>query len=138
MAESIAFINKSFLPANYEADKLLQKVIELVKTREGAKISRLPNPWRERFAAFSVDEKNFLYRDDRLVIPQNLKKSILTAVHYGHPGRDTMLRTVAEIWWPNVHRDVINTAKMCQQCQQAGKSVETLPKQTAFGKKDKS
>ena len=59
-----------------------------MKNREGAKISRLPNPWRERFTAFSVEEGNFLYRDDRLVIHQNQRKSILSAVHYGHPGRD--------------------------------------------------
>lgn len=134
MIDSINFINKSFLPANYEADKTLQKVIELVKRREGAKISRLPNPWRERFNAFSVDDQNFLYRDERLVIPSNLRKSILSAVHYGHPGRDTMLKTVAEIWWPHIHRDVINTARMCEKCQQAGKNSKTLKKQSDFGK----
>ena len=130
MTDSINFINQSFLPANYEADKLLQKVIVLVKNREGAKISRLPNPWRERFTAFSVDERNFLYHDERLVIPQNLKKSILNAVHYGHPGRDAMLRTVSEIWWPNIHRDVVNTARMCEQCKDAGKNIKTLKRQS--------
>ena len=37
MFTSISKINESFLPANYEADKNLQKVINLVKTREGEK-----------------------------------------------------------------------------------------------------
>ena len=61
-------INDSYLPANYEADKMLQKVIQLVKTKEGAKISRLPAPWREKFNSFSVDTRNYLYMDERLVI----------------------------------------------------------------------
>ena len=48
MFTSINKINESFLPANYEADKNLQKVINLVKTREGGKISRLPSPCAKR------------------------------------------------------------------------------------------
>ena len=33
-------INDSYLPANYEANKMIQNVIQLVKTKKGAKISR--------------------------------------------------------------------------------------------------
>ena len=39
-SEIIEKLNDSYLPANYQADKMLQKVISLVKSREGAKISR--------------------------------------------------------------------------------------------------
>ena len=39
MSEAIYKINEAILPANYEADKQLQKIIALVKTREGGKIS---------------------------------------------------------------------------------------------------
>ena len=46
-SEMIDKTNEAYLPANYEADKVLQKVIQLVKTREGSKISRLPAPWTE-------------------------------------------------------------------------------------------
>ena len=59
-------INESYLPANYEADKMLQKIIHLVKTKEGAEISRLPAPWREKFNSFSIDSRNYLYMDERL------------------------------------------------------------------------
>ena len=97
-SEIIDKINQAYLPANYEADKVLQKVIQLVKTREGSKISRLPAPWREKFNAFSVDHRNYLYMDQRLVIPANLRSSIMSSIHYGHPGSDTILRYVANIW----------------------------------------
>ena len=137
-SEIIDKINQAYLPANYEADKVLQKVIQLVKTREGSKISRLPAPWREKFKAFSVDHRNYLYMDQRLVIPANLRSSIMSSIHYGHPGRDTMLRYVADIWWPKIHREVINTAKCCEQCSEAGKNVKTLSKQSQFGEIPKS
>ena len=121
-------INQAYSPANFEADKVLRKVIQLVKTREGSKISRLPAPWIEKFNAFSVDHRNYLYMDQRLVIPANLRSSIMSSIHYGYPGRDTMLRYVADIWWPKIHREVLNTAKCCEQCSKAGKNVKTLPK----------
>ena len=91
-SEIIDKINQAYLPANYEADKVLQKIIQLVKTREGSKSSRLPAPWREKINAFSVDHRNYLYMDQRLVNPANLRSSIMSSIHYGHPGRDTMLR----------------------------------------------
>ena len=137
-SEIIDKINQAYLPANYEADKVLQKVIQLVKTREGSKISRLPAPWSEKFNAFSVDHRNYLYMDQRLVIPANLRLSIMSSIHYGHPGRDTMLRYVADIWWPKIHREVINTTKCCEQCSEAGKNVKTLLKQSQFGEIPKS
>ena len=58
----------------------------------------------------------------------------MSALHYGHPGRDTMLRGIADIWWPYCHREVINTAKFCEDCSKAGKNVKVLQKQSEFGK----
>ena len=137
-SEIIDKINQPYLPASYEADKVLQKVIKLVKTREVSKISRLPAPWREKFNAFSVDHRNYLYMDQRLVIPANLRSSIMSSIHCGHPGRYTMLRYVADIWWPKIHREVINTAKCCEHCSKADKNVKTLLKQSQFGEIQKS
>ena len=84
-------INDSYLTANYEADKMLQKVILIVKPREGAKISRLPAQWRKTCNSFSANNYNFLYTDERLVIPVSLRSSLMSSIHYGYPGRDTML-----------------------------------------------
>ena len=137
MSSGIDKINEATLPASYEADKQLQKIISSVKTREVGKIARLPSPWREKFNALSVNEKNFLYMDHRLVIPQNLRASIMSALHYGHPGRDTMLRGIADRW-PKCHREVVNTAKVCERCSKAGKNVKVLQKQSEFGKISRS
>ena len=76
--------------------------------------------------------------DQRLVIPANLRSSIMSSIHYGHPGRDTMLRYVADIWWPEIHREVINTAKYCEQCSKSGKNVKPFLKQSQFGEISKS
>ena len=37
----------------------------------------------------------------RLVVPKALSPIILRSLHFGHPGRDSMLAIVANVWWPN-------------------------------------
>ena len=52
-----------------------------------------------------------------------------------HPGRDVMIQSVADIWWPQIHRDLVLLAKSCTQCQNAGKNLKTIHKQTEYGKR---
>ena len=56
---SIKLSIEKLLHANDIADKLIQKVISLIKTYNKTGVSRLLSPWREEFQSFSVVEKNF-------------------------------------------------------------------------------
>ena len=99
----IKLLNEKLLPANYCADKLIQKVISLVKKYNKTGVTRLPSSWRKKFQSFSLHEKEFLYMDKRLVIPQSMRAMIMCSLHYGHPGGDAMLGMITNIWWPRNH-----------------------------------
>ena len=43
------YLSRHPLPANYHADKTVQKVISIVKNYNRTAISRLPSPWGENF-----------------------------------------------------------------------------------------
>ena len=45
-----------------------------------------------------------------------------------------MIQAVADIWWPQNHRDVVLLAKSCTQCQNAGKKIKNNSKQFEYGK----
>ena len=120
--------------AEYETDEFIQKIVALLKKPDSTKINRLPTPWREKFRCLSLDPNDFIYMDERLVIPKALRQIIIRSLHYGHPGRDTMLATVSNVWWPRLHREVVNLAKSCPQCQNAGKNIKPLLTQKQFGK----
>ena len=70
---SNARIRKVYLQANYQEDRHLLKMINLVKVNNAAQIARLPPPWRENFNSFSVDDRDLLYFDERLVIPKKMR-----------------------------------------------------------------
>ena len=42
-----------------------------------------------------------------------------------------MLATVAAVWWPRLHREVLTLAQSCSQCTESGKNLKTLLPQTA-------
>ena len=45
-----------------------------------------------------------------------------------------MLRQIADIWWPKLHRDIVLLTKTCKECQEAGVSVKPILRQKQFGK----
>ena len=86
--------------------------------------------WRQqRSKDFSLD----FYVDEKLVNPEELRKPIFRSLRWGHPSRDAMLQAIADIWSPQIYRDVL-LAKSCSQCQKAGKNIKTLITQPKFGK----
>ena len=71
--------------------------------------------------------------DERLFIPKTLRPIIMRSLHYRHPGRDSMLATISNFWWPRLHREVVAIARTCPQCSQAGKNIKTLLSQNQVG-----
>ena len=50
--------------------------------------------------------------------------SMLTAIYFGHDGRDAMLREAVVVYWPMIHREIVKRAHSCPQCFAAGKNLE--------------
>ena len=114
--------------AHFEADNFIQKVINLLKYPDSTKIDSLPAPWREKFRCLSLDSHSYFYIDERLVISKAFRPIILRSLHCGHPGRDSLLATVANVWCPSLHREVVG-AQICQPCKTAGKIIRPLLRQ---------
>ena len=127
-------ISQNYVQANYENDRNIQKIIRVIRDKNPAVISRLPPPWREKFNSFSLDSKKLLYMDQRLVIPKDMRENVLRAIHFGHAGRDALLREASDVWWPRIHREIVEKARNCAECQKAGKDLKCINSQNEFGK----
>ena len=116
LKSSIQRIEENMLAATYDCDPLLQSIIALLQNFDRKKFNKLPKIWQQRYNELRLGENNFIYIDERLVIPEELRRPIFRGLHWGHPGRDTMLRAVADIWWPRIHREIVLLAQSCSQC----------------------
>lgn len=58
-----------------------------------------------------------MLRGNKIVIPTELRKQVLSSAHEGHPGIVAMkgrLRT--KVWWPKIDKDAENMVKSCKSC----------------------
>ena len=59
----------------------------------------------------------FVLKEDRIVIPQSLKKEVLEAIHTGHQGKNKCLLLAREyVFWPGIANDVRDMVQKCEIC----------------------
>ena len=84
--------------AHFEADQFFQKFLTLMKILDTTKINRLPALWRNNFCNISRDIMDYLHMEEPLVAQKSLRPIILRRLRFGHPGRYSLLATVASVW----------------------------------------
>ena len=72
--------------------------------------------------------------DQRLVIPKDMRETVLKAINFGLTGRDSMLREASGVWWPRIHHKIVEKAKNCADCHKAGTNLKCMKTQNEFGK----
>lgn len=85
------------------------------------------NNWDDSIRSYKIFENelcfhgSILLRGNKIVIPQQLRKSVLDAAHEGHPGIVAMKgRLRSKVWWPRIDKDVENIVKACKGCTLVG------------------
>ncbi|XP_062542458.1 uncharacterized protein K02A2.6-like [Armigeres subalbatus] len=59
-----------------------------------------------------------LLRKNKIVIPNQLRKTVLKSAHTGHPGQEKMKRRLrVAVWWPGIDSDVKRSCNECFDCQ---------------------
>ena len=71
------------------------------------KLKKLSNVWQERFTELQLEENDFIYIDEELVFPAELKKAIFRSLQWGN----AMLQAVADIRLLRIQRDIVLFAK---------------------------
>ncbi len=65
-----------------------------------------------------TQEDELLFFEGRLVVPRTARKDVLTFLHQGHVGMNTMgKRATATVWWPALRNDIKMKVDRCMECQ---------------------
>ena len=64
--------------------------------------------------------------DNRLAVPEQLRLAVLKSIHRGHPGQEAMLDVSKYLWWPHMHKDIVNLAEECRSCTRYGKNAKYI------------
>ena len=66
----------------------------------------------------------FLFAGDRIVIPQEIKKQVVEAVHFGHLGSTKMLAECNIFWRSKMRGDIENKCSTCTACKSSSKNLK--------------
>lgn len=79
-------------------------------------------------------EDNCLYYINRIVVPEELKESVLKSIHECHTGVVRMkMMARSYVWWPMIDDDIEKFVGNCLSCQQR-QPVSRKPTTTSWPK----
>ena len=77
---------------------------------------------------------SFCVHGQKACHPKDLREALFRSLHWGHPGRDAMLREAADIWWPGLYGEIVWLANICPECNKAGKNIKPILRKSQYGK----
>lgn len=97
-------------------DTILSKVIKYIKYRWPKIIDINYTPFFRIKNELSVESECLLW-NNRIIIPETLRQSILQQLHATHMGTVKMKSLARSyFWWPGLDKDIENISKSCENC----------------------
>ena len=116
----------NFLAAATKRDRNLSPLLTMVKQQKWDSIKSCYGPYFYNVRHRLSVRENILLYDDRVVIPKQLRPTLMDALHLTHPGQGGMLEAAKHVWYPYLHRDIVATAQNCKNCREKGKNFKVI------------
>uniref|UniRef100_A0A7I4YY53 RNA-directed DNA polymerase n=1 Tax=Haemonchus contortus TaxID=6289 RepID=A0A7I4YY53_HAECO len=103
-------------------DPNLKEVLHFVRSGEWPKKSDVAKRFNSLKESLST-QNGCLLIGDRIVIPDTLRKAVLSELHDGHPGM-TRMKMLARnyVYWTNINDDIETFVRTCRRCQETAKN----------------
>ena len=66
-----------------------------------------------------------LFYNDKIVVPQAMRTTIIAMLHQGHPSTTKMDQSAEAFRWPGLHREIREKSENCTSCRASGKNLKT-------------
>ena len=95
--------------------------VSVIKKEKTNHKSRKDNPRQGELST-----ENSLDNLTKLFDRSQLRQAVLKRIHRGHPGQEAMLDVSKYLWWPHMHKDIVNLAEECRSCTRYGKNAKYI------------
>ncbi|XP_062542448.1 uncharacterized protein K02A2.6-like [Armigeres subalbatus] len=117
-------VTMSELIRQSEADEEIQRIHSAIRISEWTSELKRYQPFQSAFCSVG----QVVLRNNKIVVPFELRKQVLDLAHTGHPGSSKMKRRLrAALWWPGIDAEVEQKCKNCLECQAVGKQINPEP-----------
>ena len=105
-------------------------IVRLSTTSDPPKKDNLPIPLQQyhRFSDYLSTVDGVALYKDRIIIPQQLRRDVITALHAAHHGVTSMTaRAESLVFWLGITKDIIKQSTECDQCSRMAPSQSSAP-----------
>ena len=100
------------------------KILNTIAAIEKQHLESIFYPYRPHRLHLST-RFGLLFYNDKIVIPENMRSTIIAMLHQGHISTAKMDQLAEAFWWPGIHREIQEKAETCPSCRAAGKNIIT-------------
>ena len=120
--------DKSLLAELTSEDTWMDRLRQ-VRERGDKQGFELRGPYTNPLLSQMAVQDDCILVNNRLAVPLQLRQAVLKRIHRGHPAKEAMLGVSQYLWWPHMHKDIVNLAEECRSCTRYGKNVKyRIPK----------
>ena len=65
-----------------------------------------------------------VFFEDKIIVEKNLRTTIISLLHKGHPAINKMSMEARHFWWPRITKAIQKKCDNCVPCKMAGKSIK--------------
>ena len=65
-----------------------------------------------------------VFIDDKIIVPKNLRTTIIRLLHKGHPAINKMTTAARQFWWPKMTEAIQKKCESCIPCKMSGRNIE--------------
>ena len=100
------------------------KILSAITAFERNQTEEICYPYRPQRHHLTT-QFGLLYYNDKIVIPEAMRTTIIAMLHQGRPSATKMDQSAAAFWWPGLYRDIREKAENCPSCRASGKNLTT-------------
>ena len=100
------------------------KILNAIAAIEKHQLESIFYPYRPHRLHLSI-RFGLLFYNDKTVIPENMRTTIIAMLHQGHTSAAEMDQLAGAFWWPGMHREIQEKAEPCPSCRAACKNIIT-------------
>ena len=115
-----------FIAAATKNDRNLRPLINFVKKRDWEAIKASYGQYWHNIRNMLHVREDCLLIEERIVIPTQLRQTVLDSLHLTHPGSAAMLDLCQNVWLPYNNLSIVQMAQNCKHCTEQGKNLKPI------------
>ena len=133
--EKIFSTNLQLLMTETTNDASLLKTLVCLERQQHELIPEEYLPVRRKLSS----RFDLVFMEDKIVVPKNLRTTVISLLHKGHPAINKMTLAARHFWWSRITEAIQKKCDSCIPCKMSGKSIKhnipnTEKKQSTTGK----